>query len=150
MTDTSKEPSKLEKTIRSWIIKNYQYTLANPQDKRKFNREKVCLNFIVNIFSPNTQPTPQLIGSSKNIYKKQKNSIREKLKRVSKSPKLQSLIKKYPKLNVERAYKYAILSDKFALNNDDIELFEKIIEILALKASKSPNDFWAIFGFIEG
>ncbi|NDJ27706.1 hypothetical protein DMB95_06975 [Campylobacter sp. MIT 12-8780] len=136
----NKQPSRLEKIIHTWLIKAFQYQLANPNDKRKMNREKVCLNFIISIFSPQTQPNPQLIGASKNLYKRLKNTIREKLKRVSKTPKLQTLKEKYPKLEIERAYKYAVLSNKFALTNEDIETFEKIIEILALNVSKNKKD----------
>lgn len=135
-----KKASRLEKTIHTWLIKAFQYSVANPNDKRKMNREKVCLNFIISIFSPQAQASPQLIGASKNLYKRLKMNIKEKLIRVEKSPKLQALKEKYPKLDIERAYKYAVLSDKFALKSDDIETFDKIIEILASNASKSKKD----------
>lgn len=37
---------------------------------------------------------------------------------------------KYPDLDIINAYKYTILSNKYALLNEDIEDFENIIKIL--------------------
>ena len=72
-------------------------------------------------------PNEKLEAAATALYYKNKNTIKKKLARTQSSPKLKALIAKYPKLNIEQGYKLAMLHDKFALTQDDIELFETIL-----------------------
>ncbi|MCR6590497.1 Uncharacterised protein [Campylobacter insulaenigrae] len=120
---------RLEKIIHTWVVNCTKYSLKNPHDKRRINRKNGCIKFVLNIFEK-TKNKNALIGISSSLYDKYKNLYKSKLARVKQSSKIKSLQEKYPNLDIINAYKYAILSNKYALLNEDIEDFENIIKIL--------------------
>ena len=136
-TTPQDKESKVSKATHTWLVKNYTHKLTHPDDKRNFNRAENCVKFITR-FSPKNEKLKALESAATNYYYKNKNTIEHKLKRTKRSPKLKALIAKYPKLNIERAYKLAVLHDKLALNADDIEFFEKLL-IVAIKQPKTKK-----------
>lgn len=128
--DTAKQESKLSKATYTWLVKNYNHKLLHPDDKRTFNRAGNCVQFLTR-HSPENK---KLAAAAMNYYYKNKNAIKTKLARTKNSPKLKKLIAKYPKLNIERAYKFAVINEKLSLTQDDIDFFEKMLIIAIKKA----------------
>ena len=133
-TTTQDKESRVSKATRTWIIKNYTYKLLHPDDTRTFNRAENSVKYILRHATPNKE----LIAASTTLYYKNLNTIKNKLKRINKTQKLKALATKYPKLNIERAYKLAVLHDKLALNADDIEFFENLL-IVTIKQPKTKK-----------
>ena len=133
-TTPQDKESRVSKATHTWLVKNYTYKLLHPDDTRTFNRAENCVKYILRHATPNKE----LIAASTTLYYKNLNTIKNKLKRINKTQKLKALIAKYPKLNIERAYKLAVLHDKLALNADDIEFFEKLL-IVAIKQPKTKK-----------
>lgn len=86
-------------------------------------------------FSPKNE---KLEAAATAYFYKNKNTIETKLQRIKRSPKLKALIAKYPKLNIEQGYKLAMLHDKFALTQDDIDFFECLI-LTTIKTPKAKE-----------
>lgn len=126
MPAQSKQESKLSKATRTWLIKNYSHKLLHPDDKRTFNRADNCVKYLTRHAAPNKE----LTAAATSYFYKNKQTIKTKLQRTKNSPKLKTLIAKYPKFNIEQAYKYAVLHDKLALTQDDIKFFENLIKII--------------------
>ena len=128
------QESKLSKATRTWLIKSYTRKLSNPDDKRNFNRAENCVKFLTRFSAPNEK----LEAAATAYFYKNKNTIETKLQRIKRSPKLKALIAKYPKLNIEQGYKLAMLHDKFALTQDDIDFFECLI-LTTIKTPKAKE-----------
>ncbi|VEJ52259.1 Uncharacterised protein [Campylobacter insulaenigrae] len=128
-TPTQNKSDRLEKIIHTWVVNCTKYSLKNPYDTRRINRKNGCIKFVLRIFKePKNEGA--LIGISSSLYDKYKNLYKSKLARVKQSNKIKSLQEKYPDLDIINAYKYAILSNKCALLNEDVKDFENIIKIL--------------------
>ncbi|MCR6594315.1 hypothetical protein [Campylobacter insulaenigrae] len=128
-TPTQNKSNRLEKIIHTWVVNCTKYSLKNPYDTRRINRKNGCIKFVLSIFEK-TKNKNALIGISSSLYDKYKNLYKSKLARVKQSIKIKSLQEKYPDLDIINAYKYAILSNKCALLNEDVKDFENIIKIL--------------------
>lgn len=128
-TPTQNKNDRLEKIIHTWVINCTKYSLKNPYDTRRINRKNGCIKFVLRIFKE-TKNEGALIGISSSLYDKYKNLYKSKLARVKQSSKIKSLQEKYPDLDIINAYKYAILSNKCSLLNEDVKDFENIIKIL--------------------
>lgn len=115
--------------IHTWVVNCTKYSLKNPHDKRRINRKNCCIKFILSVFEK-TKNKNALIDITSLLYDKYKNLYKSKLARVKQSSKIKSLQEKYPDLDIINAYKYAILSNKCALLNEDVKDFENIIKIL--------------------
>lgn len=126
---TQNKSDRLEKIIHTWVVNCTKYSLKNPYDTRRINRKNGCIKFILRVFKE-TKNEGALIGTSSSLYDKYKNLYKSKLARVKQSSKIKSLQEKYPDLDIINAYKYAILSNKCALLNEDVKDFENIIKIL--------------------
>lgn len=124
-TLSQKQESKLSKATRTWLISNYSHKLLYPNDKRAFNRADNCVKYLTRYTTPNKE----LIVAATSYFYKNKQTIKTKLQRIKNSPKLKTLIAKYPKFNIEQAYKYAVLHDKLSLTQNDIDFFENLIKI---------------------
>lgn len=72
----------------------------------------------------------KLLTSGKKIYDKIYSAQKMRQKSVKTTDKLDELKNKYPKLNIEKAFRYAVVSGKFNLNADDIEDFEYLAKFL--------------------
>ncbi|MFY4689663.1 hypothetical protein ACOTVD_00840 [Campylobacter jejuni] len=128
-TPTQNKSDRLEKIIHTWVVNCTKYSLKNPYDTRCINRKNGCIKFVLKVFNK-TKNEGALIGISSSLYDKYKNLYKSKLARVKQSSKIKSLQEKYPDLDIINAYKYAILSNKCALLNEDVKDFENIIKIL--------------------
>lgn len=128
-TPTQNKSDRLEKIIHTWVVNCTKYSLKNPYDTRRINRKNGCIKFVLKVFNK-TKNEGALIGVSSSLYDKYKNLYKSKLARVKQSSKIKSLQEKYPDLDIINAYKYAILSNKCALLNEDVKDFENIIKIL--------------------
>lgn len=122
--------SKLEKTIETWIIKQYIYSIKT-QDKRRLNKQSNCINFLLKFYGKNPQEKEGIKLISMTKYKKIKNHYKTKLARVQKHKGLNELQRKYPNIDIISAYKVAVLRNKLKLTKTDIECFEENIEILS-------------------
>lgn len=126
---TQNKSDRLEKIIHTWVVNCTKYSLKNPYDTRRINRKNGCIKFVLKVFNK-TKNEGALIGISSSLYDKYKNLYKSKFARVKQSSKIKSLQEKYPDLDIINAYKYAILSNKCALLNEDVKDFENIIKIL--------------------
>ncbi|MCW1341476.1 hypothetical protein OLP57_00870 [Campylobacter jejuni] len=126
---TQNKSDRLEKIIHTWVVNCTKYSLKNPYDTRRINRKNGCIKFVLRVFKE-TKNKGALIGISSSLYDKYKNLYKSKFARVKQSSKIKSLQEKYPDLDIINAYKYAILSNKCALLNEDVKDFENIIKIL--------------------
>lgn len=122
--------SMLEKMVNTWVKKNYIFALKNPNDKRQLNSEKNCSRFILSKLGRDTDEKTRIKFATKAFFKKAKANTKIKLYRISKHQKIQEIQSKYPKLDIENAYKYLVLENKFAVNSTEIKNFETLIEIL--------------------
>ena len=128
-SQSKSQDSRLCKAINTWLIKQTAYKMRNPKRRHDLRRLQRCLEF----FAPLIRGDEKISAAARVYFYRNKNTIITKLKRANHSPKLKLLINKYPKLNIARAYKYAILFDKLALKNDDIKFFEELILIATEK-----------------
>lgn len=119
--------SKLEKITSTWIKKAYRVHLENGYKISK----SLYLKFIKNIMNPNSKENEEkLLTSAKKMYDKIYVAYKMRQNRIQSSDKLDELKNKYPKLNIEKAFRYAVVSGKFNLNADDIEDFEYLAKFL--------------------
>lgn len=124
--------SRLEKITNTWIKKAYR---AHFEHGYIISRS-LYLKFIKGIINPNSKEGEEkLTTSGKKLYDKIYSAQKMRQKSVKTTDKLDELKNKYPKLNIEKAFSYAIVTGKFNLNADDIEEFEYI-----LKFALSPKD----------
>lgn len=124
--------TRLEKIATTWIKKAYREYFGNGY---KISRS-LFIKFTKNIFEPKSEENRnQLEISSRKIFDKVYNTYRNRQHRIPNSDKFNELVARYPKLNIDKAFRYAIVTGKFNLNADDIEEFEYI-----LKFALSPKD----------
>lgn len=118
--------SKLEKTIDTWIKKQFINQLLYPKKNQKITL-KSLLAFLEAIYN---QPQRKYISLIAKIYKSKKKLYTARIRRIDNSPKLQELKQTYPHLNISEAYKYGILSEILSLTTENIEIFTNLLEIL--------------------
>ena len=75
----------------------------------------------------NAVKNDRLEAAATALYYKNKNTIETKLQRIRRSEKLKKLTQKYPKLNIEKGFKVAMLHGNFSLTHKDIKLFENVL-----------------------
>jgi hypothetical protein len=127
--------SRLEKITNTWIKKAYREYFENGY---KISRS-LFIKFTKNILEPKSEENrKQLEIASKKLFDKIYNTFRNRQHRITDSHKFKELVARYPKLNIDKAYRYAIISGKFNLNANDIEEFEYILKF-ALSKNEDTN-----------
>lgn len=118
--------SKLDKTIDTWIKKQFINQLLYPKKNQKITL-KSLLAFLETIYN---QPQRKYISLIAKIYKAKKKLYTARIRRIDNSPKLQELKQTYPHLNISEAYKYGVLSEILSLTTENAEIFANLLEIL--------------------
>lgn len=127
--------SKLEKITATWIKKAYRKHFSEGTQIS----QTIYLRFINTIMNHNNEEgTMNLRFAAKNLFDKIYGTYRARQHSIGKSNKFNELIERYPKLNIDKAYRYAIMTGKFNLNSDDIEEFEYILKF-ALSSKENSN-----------
>jgi len=122
-----KSKSRLEKITVTWLKKAYREHFKN----RYAISRSMYLKFLKTIMKPSSKENEnKLIASGTKLYNKIYSAYKMRQMSVRRTDKLDELKAKYPKLNIETAYRYAIVTGKFNLNADDIEDFEYLVEFL--------------------
>lgn len=126
--------SRLEKITITWLKKAYRNHFENGY---KISRV-MFLKFVKSIMQPTEKEgEDRLKISATKLYNKIYSAYKMRQMSVRKTDKLDELKAKYPKLNIETAYRYAVVTGKFNLNADDIEDFEYICKFLTQKEDKN-------------
>lgn len=124
---SQKAKTRLEKITESWLKKAY----FNSLNKGYIVSRNLFLNFVKNIMKPKTdEEDKRLTYSSTKLFEKINAIIRNKKQRLFRSKKLDKLKKDFPNLNIQDAYLYAMITEKFKLKQDDIDNFERIVRLL--------------------
>ncbi|AII15605.1 hypothetical protein CIG1485E_a0080 (plasmid) [Campylobacter iguaniorum] len=119
--------SRLEKITVTWLKKAYREHFENGYVISR----SMYLKFIKIIMKPTSKEGEnKLIASGTKLYNKIYSAYKMRQMSVRKTDKLDELKAKYPNLNIETAYRYAIVTGKFNLNADDIEDFEYLVQFL--------------------
>lgn len=71
--------------------------------------------------------------SSTRYFEQYNDKFKKRLKRCRENERILELQKKYPKLNIVDAFAYGLIIDKFNTTNEDLEWFEKMIQIMTKK-----------------
>lgn len=119
----TKQKSPLDKAAHTWLVKNYTYKLTHPDSEHSSNKASIFVKFITR----NALKNDRLEAAATALYYKNKNTIETKLQRIRRSEKLKKLTQKYPKLNIEKGFKVAMLHGNFSLTHKDIKLFENVL-----------------------
>jgi len=125
--------SRLDKITTTWLKKAYRQHFENGYVISR----SLYLKFLKFIMKPKTKESEdKLIASGTKLYNKIYSAYKMRQMSVRKTDKLDEIKAKYPELNIESAYRYAIVTGKFNLNADDIEDFEYMVRFLTQKDSK--------------
>ena len=134
-----KSRSRLEKITSTWLEKAHFESYKNGY---KISRN-YYLKFIKSILKPNTDENENILKiSGGKLFDKIYQIHRNRLRRVSSSPKLQELKERFPEYDIEDSFKYAVITGKFNLNADDMEKYGNMIELVLLnkkQKSKKPK-----------
>lgn len=119
--------SKLEKITHTWLKKAYREHFENGYNISR----TMFLKFLKNVLKPNSKKSEdKLIAAGTNLYNKIYSSYKMRQSRIKDTDKLNDLKQKFPNLDIDCAFRYAVVTGKFNLNIDDIEDFECIVKIL--------------------
>lgn len=126
----NRSQSRLEKITITWLKKAYRKHLESGYNISG----KAYLNFIKSVMKPSTKEGEEkLRASGKRLFDRIYSAYRMRQASVKNTTKLDELKAKYPNLNIEVAYRYAVLTGKFGLNADDIEDFDCLVQLLIAK-----------------
>ena len=124
---SEKSKSMLEKMTETWLKGAY---FKSYEKGYKISRS-YYLKFIKSTLKPkNEEAEKKLKISGTKLFDKIFVNYRNKIARLNKTQKLNDLKTQFPKYDIEKAYSYAVISGKFALKNDDIKDFMRIITLL--------------------
>jgi hypothetical protein len=124
----SKRPN--EKRVETWLKKAYfEHLYGGYSISRNF-----LLAFMITIIKPSGEEGKKKLKYSSTRYFEQYNDkFKKRLKRCRENERILELQKKYPKLNIVDAFAYGLIIDKFNTTNEDLEWFEKMIQIMTKK-----------------
>jgi hypothetical protein len=124
----SKRPN--EKRVETWLKKAYfEHLYGGYSISRNF-----LLAFMITIIKPSGEEGKKKLKYSSTRYFEQYNDkFKKRLKRCRENERILELQKKYPKLNIIDAFAYGLIIDKFNTTNEDLEWFEKMIQIMTKK-----------------
>ena len=125
--------SRLDKITTTWLKKAYRQHFENGYVISR----SMYLKFIKTIMKPTSKEGEnKLVASGTKLYNKIYSAYKMRQMRIKNSDKLDEIKAKYPELNIETAYRYAIVTGKFNLNADDIEDFEYMVRFLTQTKAK--------------
>jgi len=89
---------------------------------------------MITIIKPSGEEGKKKLKYSSTRYFEQYNDkFKKRLKRCRENERILELQKKYPKHNIIDAFAYGLIIDKFNTTNEDLEWFEKMIQIMTKK-----------------
>ena len=77
-------------------------------------------------------------GYGKKLYKTFQDMARGQVYRVRKSQKVEELARKYPDIDVQKLVSIGVLSNKFDLTYDDLEIIEQMIMVFTQEKPAHP------------
>jgi len=124
----SKSPN--EKRVETWLKKAYfEHLYGGYSISRNF-----LLAFMITIIKPSGEEGKKKLKYSSTRYFEQYNDkFKKRLKRCRTNERVLELQQKYPKFNIVDAFAYGLIIDKFNTTNEDLEWFEKMIQIMTKK-----------------
>ena len=124
----SKRPN--EKRVETWLKKAYfEHLYGGYSISRNF-----LLAFMITIIKPSGEEGKKKLKYSSTRYFEQYNDkFKKRLKRCRENERVLELQQKYPKFNIVDAFAYGLIIDKFNTTNEDLEWFEKMIQIMTKK-----------------
>lgn len=111
---------------RSDYIKKLLHNRNEDQKKLRGNSLRPYLSYIV--------PKEREIAGyaiAKRIYDSHMVTLRTRVNRVKKSPKVQELTERYPDVDVQSIVAVSVIQDKIQLVHDDLDWIEQIIVLIA-------------------
>ena len=89
---------------------------------------------MITIIKPSSDEGKKKLKYSSTRYFEQYNDkFKKRLKRCRENERVLELQQKYPKFNIVDAFAYGLIIDKFNTTNEDLEWFEKMIQIMTKK-----------------
>ena len=127
-SQNSKRPN--EKRVETWLKKAYfEHLYGGYSISRNF-----LLAFMITIIKPSGEEGKKKLKYSSTRYFEQYNDkFKKRLKRCRENERVLELQQKYPKFNIVDAFAYGLIIDKFNTTNEDLEWFEKMIQIMTKK-----------------
>ncbi|PLY16307.1 MAG: hypothetical protein C0628_01180 [Sulfurimonas sp.] len=124
----SKSPN--EKRVETWLKKAYfEHLYGGYSISRNF-----LLAFMITIIKPSGEEGKKKLKYSSTRYFEQYNDkFKKRLKRCRENERVLELQQKYPKFNIVDAFAYGLIIDKFNTTNENLEWFEKMIQIMTKK-----------------
>jgi len=132
MTKNKQEKDTIEKIIETLIKRQYL---------KKFLglKERIDLKSIYDFFKKELRfdflEEKPFKAKAKKVY----NKFKQQYHRIQNNDKLNILQGKYKKLRIIDAYAHLVFSGKWKLKNDDLELFEEMLEILFADIKKQAK-----------
>ncbi len=122
--------SSNEKRVETWLKKAYfEHLYGGYSISRNF-----LLAFMITIIKPSSDEGKKKLKYSSTRYFEQYNDkFKKRLKRCRENERVLELQQQYPKLNIVDAFAYGLIIDKFNTTNEDLEWFEKMIQIMTKK-----------------
>ena len=117
----------LEKLIKSYLIKAF-YRRFITLGKHKIYLKNIY-NYIREKMNIYWLKEKSFYTKARNIY----NKMLSKYQYHRKSKELQKIQNKYKNLQVTEAYLYLSLNEKLKLKNEDLEIFDEMLDILFAK-----------------
>ena len=120
------QKTQLESIAEGWLKKAYFYALKNDTTVSQV----LFCKFIEEIFKPKENERRYLRLHCTKTFRQIRNRYMQKQFRVRNNSRIGKLQAKYPKIDIQKAYTYAVISGKFKIKNEDIKIFERILLLL--------------------
>ena len=121
--------SKIEATIKTMLYKQAKDKIIKEEEELSYRKLHNLLEYKL---KKENKPNPDSLSYATNYYyKKHKQNIRAKLRRVKQNKYITNLRAKYSDLNIDEAFQYLALDDKISMQKKgDIFSIEIFIQIL--------------------
>ena len=121
--------SKIEATIKTMLYKQAKDKIIKEEEELSYRKLHNLLEYKL---KKENKPIPDSLSYATNYYyKKHKQNIRAKLRRVKQNKYITNLRAKYSDLNIDEAFQYLALDDKISMQKKgDIFSIEIFIQIL--------------------
>ena len=121
--------SKIEATIKTMLYKQAKDKIIKEEEELSYRKLHNLLEYKL---KKENKPIPDSLSYATNYYyKKHKQNIRAKLRRIKQNKYITNLREKYSDLNIDEAFQYLALDDKISMQKKgDIFSIEIFIQIL--------------------
>ena len=121
--------SKIEATIKTMLYKQAKDKIIKEEEELSYRKLHNLLEYKL---KKENKPIPDSLSYATNYYyKKHKQNIRAKLRRIKQNKYITNLRAKYSDLNIDEAFQYLALDEKISMQiKGDILSIETSIQIL--------------------